>query len=64
MYIGMIYVQSTEMGEKYVRFQRVLPIKNMQIGNKRIITTYAQRYEFPFFILYHIRVRKVESLNV
>ena len=29
MYIGMIYVQSTEMGEKYVRFQRVLPIKNM-----------------------------------
>ena len=58
-----MYVQSSEMEEKYVRFHRV-HIQKYVDGNKRIITTKTQRNEFPFYNLYHIRARDVEPLNL
>ena len=59
MYRGIIYVQSTEMEEKYVRFQRFHIQKyvdnNHHLNTKKLISLY---------ILYHIRASDVELVKV
>ena len=50
VYRGIIFVQSTEMEEKFSAFI----YKNMQIGNKRIIATKTRRNIFSFISLNHM----------
>ena len=54
-----MYIQSTEMKESSAS-----SYKNMEIGNKRIITNYTQMNGFPFHNLYHICARDVKSSHL